>query len=94
MAALTRSEVRKALKKLRELGVKPPRVGTCVTVVGRDSAAPHVYTNYDPHARVELCRHPKSRYIPNDTGYQIVTARREHGLFGAGSKRGYRKAKL
>jgi hypothetical protein len=32
---------------------------------------------------VELCRHPRSRFIPNDTGYQIVTQRRDHGLFGA-----------
>lgn len=88
-STLTRSEVRKALKKLRALGVKPPRVGYCVTVVVRDPSAPHVYTNYDPNDRVELCRHPRSRYIPNDTGYQIVTTRRDHdhGLFGARRRR-------
>ena len=79
---LTRGQVRKVLKKLRELGVKPPRIGYCVTVVARDPAAPHVYTNFDPSAKVELCRHPRSRYIPNDTGYQILTFRRDHGLFG------------
>jgi hypothetical protein len=84
--ALTRGEVRKALKKLRELGVKPPRVGYCVTVTPGSWAVP-VYTNYNPNSRVELCRHPKSRNIPNDTGYQIVTSRREHGLFGRGRRR-------
>lgn len=84
---LTRGEVRKALKKLRELGVKPPRIGRCVVVVARDPSAPHVYTNYDPRAAVELCRHPRSRFIPNDTGYQIVTSRRDHGLFGARRRR-------
>ncbi len=87
MSSLTRGEVRKALKKLRALGVKPPRVGYCVTVVARDPSAPHVYTNDDPGARVELCRHPKSRHIPNDTGYQIVTRRRDHGLFGSRRRR-------
>ena len=77
---LTRGEVRKALKKLRELGVKPPRIGYCVTVASGE----HVSTDYyGARSKIELCRHPRSRYIPNDTGYQIVTARREHGLFGA-----------
>jgi hypothetical protein len=84
-ASLTRAEVRKALKKLRELGIKPPRIGYCVTVVAREPG--RHYTNFDPSAPVELCRNPKSRYIPNDTGYQIVTLRREHGLFGARYKR-------
>jgi nitrite reductase/ring-hydroxylating ferredoxin subunit len=87
--ALTRGEVRKTLKKLRALGVKPPSVGYCVTGVARDPSALHAYTNYDPHARVELCRYARSRYIPNDTGYQIVTTRRDHGLFGA--RRGSRR---
>lgn len=85
--ALSRGEVRKALKKLRELGVKPPRVGYCVTVVARMPGHKPTYTAYDPGGAVELCRHPKSRFIPNDTGYQIVTARRDHGLFGAGRRR-------
>ena len=76
-ASLTRAEVRKALKKLRELGIKPPRVGYCVTVVAREPG--RHYTNFDPSSPVELCRNPKSRYIPNDTGYQSVTLRREHG---------------
>jgi hypothetical protein len=58
-----------------------------VTVIARDPSAPPVYTNYDPNSRVELCRHHKSRNIPNDTGYQIVTSRREHGLFGARKRR-------
>lgn len=82
--ALTRGEVRKALKKLRELGVKPPRVGYCVTVVARDPAKTSGSSSihYNPGSPVELCRHPRSRFIPNDTGYQIVTSRREHGLFG------------
>lgn len=84
--ALSRGEVRKTLKKLRELGVKPPRVGYCVTVRAGSWSKP-VYTNYDPNSRVELCRHPKSRFIPNDTGYQIITSRREHGLFGRGRRR-------
>lgn len=83
--ALTRGEVRKALKKLRALGVKPPRVGYCVTVVAREPGTR--YTNFDPGGAVELCRHPKSRHIPNDTGYQIVTNRREHGLFGRARRR-------
>lgn len=74
MASLTRAEVRKTLKRLRALGVKPPRVGYCVTVFG------------NPHP-VELCRHPRSRYLPNDTGYQIVTVRKSHGLFGARRRR-------
>lgn len=86
-STLTRGEVRKALKKLRSLGVKPPRIGHCVTVIARDPAASHVFTNYDSNARVELCRHSRSRHIPNDTGYQIVTLRREHGLFGARQRR-------
>jgi hypothetical protein len=84
---LTRGEVRKTLKKLRELGVKPPRVGYCVTVVARNPAAPPVYTNYDPNSRVELCRSHRSRFTPNSTGYQIVTLRREHGLFGHAGRR-------
>lgn len=84
---LTRGQVRKALKKLRELGVKPPRVGRCVVVIGRSDSATHVYTNYNPNASVELCRHPRSRFIPNDTGYQIVTQRRDHGLFGSRKRR-------
>lgn len=71
--ALSRGEVRKALKKLRELGVKPPRVGYCVTVVG---------DNY-----VELCRHPVSKNIPDDTGYQIIADRTNHGLFGRARRR-------
>lgn len=88
-ASLTRAEVRKALKKLRELDVKPPRVGYCVTVVARDSAKTSASSSihYDPGAPVVLCRNPKSRYIPNDTGYQIVTLRREHGLFGRSGRR-------
>lgn len=85
--ALSRGEVRKALKKLRERGVKPPRVGYCVVVTPRDPSSKHVYTHYDPGAKVELCRHPRSRAIPNDTGYQIVTFRRDHGLFGARRRR-------
>lgn len=84
---LNRGQVRKALKKLRELGVKPPSVGKCVVVVGRSDSSARVYTNYDPHAAIELCRHPRSRFIPNDTGYQIVTRRRDHGLFGARRRR-------
>jgi hypothetical protein len=82
--ALTRGEVRKALKKLRELGVKPPRVGYCVTVTPGEHPSTDYYGN---RGRVELCRHPKSRNIPNDTGYQIVTLRREHGLFGRARRR-------
>ena len=83
--SLTRGEVRKALKKLRELKIKPPRVGYCVTVIGRDPAKTNASSSihYNPGGPVELCRHPKSRYIPNDTGYQIVTHRRDHGLFGS-----------
>ena len=76
---LSRGEVRKALKKLRQLGIKPPRVGYCVTIsgsIGRD--------------HVELCRHPKSRHIANDTGYQVV-GRREHGLSGARRRRRRRR---
>ena len=86
MDRLDRTEVRKALKKLRELGVKPPRVGHCVVVVAREPGA-RAFTNYDPKDKVELCRHSRSRYIPNDTGYQIITWRREHGLFGARRRR-------
>jgi len=79
--ALSRGEVRKALKKLRTLGIFPPAVGYCVTVF------PDMKTgSFSSTGKVELCRHPKSRYIPNDTGYQIVTSRREHGLFGRGGR--------
>ena len=57
MSSLTRGEVRKALKKLRELGIKPPAVGSCVTV----------------KTDVQLCRHGAERYIPGGTGYQLVS---------------------
>ena len=76
---LTRAEARKALKKLRELGVKPPRMGHCVTVIVGEHPSTDYYGN---RGRVELCRHPPSRYHAKDSGYQIVTSRREHGLFG------------
>lgn len=83
--SLTRGEVRKTLKKLRELGVKPPRVGQCVTAVSGDHPSTDYYGN---RGRVEVCRYPRSRYIQNDTGYSIITHRREHGLFGrSGRKR-------
>lgn len=82
--SLTRAEARKALKKLRELGVKPPRMGYCVTVIPRVQGVLSYSRDGDS---VELCRHPKLRHIPNDSGYQIVTTRREHGLFGRARRR-------
>lgn len=86
--SLTRGEVRKTLKKLRELGVKPPRVGQCVTAV---SGAHPSTDRYGNRGRVEVCRFPKSRHIPGDTGYSIITHRREHGLFGRGGRRRRRR---
>ena len=81
---LTRGEARKALKKLRELGVKPPRMGYCVTVIPQAQGV----LAYSRHGdSVELCRHPRSKYHANDSGYQIVTTRREHGLFGGRRRR-------
>lgn len=56
MRGLDRTDVKKALKVLRQLGIKPPRVGTCVKV------RPHV----------ELCRHPLSSYMPGGTGYVVA----------------------
>jgi hypothetical protein len=90
--ALTRGEVRKALKKLRALGVKPPRVGYCVTVVG-DNHGPRGRTvdYYSRRNKVELCRHPVSRHIPGDTGYQIIADRTNHGLFGTSIARVQKK---
>ena len=77
--SLTRAEVRKALKKLRTLGIFPPSIGYCVTVFPGETMRTDFYGQ---RGKVELCRHPKSRHIKGDTGYQIVTSRKEHGLFG------------
>lgn len=87
--ALTRGEVRKALKKLRELGIKPPRIGYCVVVdrLQPRTTRPRTVDYYGTRNKVELCRHPRSKFIPNDTGYQILADRTNHGLFGARKRR-------
>ena len=84
MKALTRSEVRKTLKKLREMNIRPPAVNRCVTVRPADPERRFQNDN----GRVELCRHSVSRHIPNDTGYVLdFYPYSSHGLFGARRRR-------